>query len=96
MYSLTWYFMACDTCYMSAYVTYEGRATDITTGEFLGTFQFRCVATPLATEVAEYAAEFYGPDAICKEYHRTCLIGRTIGRPTPATRRVSARVRIVA
>jgi hypothetical protein len=81
---------------MSAYVTYEGIAVDITTGEQLGTFQFRCVATPIETEVNDYAAEFYGPDAICKEYHRTCVINRYIGRTTPATRRVSARVRIVA
>ena len=81
---------------MSAYVTYEGIALEITTGEQLGTFQFRCVASPIETEVNEYAAEFYGPDAICKEYHRICLINKNIGRRTPATVRVSARVRIVA
>ena len=81
---------------MSAYVTYEGNAVDITSGELLGTFQFRVVATPTADEVAGYAAEFYGPDAVCPDWRRTCLISKNIGRQTPATRRVSARVRIVA
>lgn len=77
---------------MSAYVTYMVTVFDAD-GVELGSFPVRAVCPPTADQAMELATEQYG-NASAVEVRRS--IPAKIGHVTPAARRVSARVRVLA
>lgn len=78
---------------MSAYVTYNVRAFDAN-GEQVAMFPVRAVCMPTGDEALALARENVGEDVMAAEAHRS--VPAKIGRVTPATRRVSARVKLLA
>lgn len=80
---------------MSAFATYE--ATVIDDLGVLSTFQFRTVGTPSECDVMKLAAAEFGPGVIVKDFGRTILRNKQIGKAVqPRIERVSARVRVCA
>ena len=78
---------------MSAYVTYNVRAFDAN-GEQVAMFPVRAVCMPTGDEALALARNEVGEDIMAAECQRS--VPAKIGRVTPATRRVSARVKILA
>ena len=80
---------------ISAYATYE--ATVIDDLGVVSTFQFRTVGTPSECDVAKLAAAEFGPAIVVKDFGRTILRNKRIGKAVePRIERVSARVRVCA
>ena len=78
---------------MSAYVTYNVRAFDAD-GQQVAMFPVRAVCMPTPAEALALAREQVGEDVMAAECQRS--VPPKIGRVTPTTRRVSARVKILA
>lgn len=78
---------------MSCYVTYDIRAFDAD-GQQVGMFPVRAVCKPTPGQCLDLARDHFGFDIMAAEGQRS--IPAKIGRVTPATRRVSARVKILA
>lgn len=78
---------------MSAYVTYDIRAFDAD-GEQVAKFPVRAVCAPTGDQALALAREHVGEDVMAAESHRS--VPPKIGRVTPVTRRVSARVKVLA
>lgn len=78
---------------MSAYVTYDIRAFDAN-GEQVAMFPVRAVCKPTPDQCLDLARERLGFDIMAAEGSRS--VPPKIGRVTPASRRVSSRVKILA
>jgi hypothetical protein len=78
---------------MSAYVTYNVRAFDAD-GQQVAMFPVRAVCAPTPQQALDLAREHVGEGVMAAESQRS--VPPKIGRVTPATRRVSARVKLLA
>jgi hypothetical protein len=78
---------------MSAYVTYNVRAFDAD-GQQVAMFPVRAVCMPSPQQALDLAREQVGEDVMAAECQRS--VPAKIGRVTPTTRRVSARVKVLA
>lgn len=78
---------------MSCYVTYNVRAFDAD-GQQVAMFPVRAVCKLTAGQALELAREQVGEDVMAAECQRS--VPAKIGKVTPSTRRVSARVKILA